>query len=125
MTDLDTLDAQYAAATPGEWHVPCAGVRGYALGEVYSGDAREPCVETWSSQAGADAEWIAAIHNAYPALVAELRALRQERDCLVAALRTTITVLREIAHLTEGGPHGMATAAVGQLDALLRRYNGA
>lgn len=86
--DLDALDALHAAATPGK-------LRGIGQYLSHEGNTRieytvehldELGQETYFSYYGPyqaipfarseDAEWHAALHNAYPAIAAELRALR-------------------------------------------------
>jgi hypothetical protein len=80
--DLDALDALHAAATPGEFSF---GVRddgsawysiGLPLSEHIQGDIY--CDRH-------NLKFIAALHNAYPAIAAELRALRARVAELEAA----------------------------------------
>jgi hypothetical protein len=71
--DLDTLEALYAAATPGKWSVDALRVmRGTTLVCTLPLNYR--------SQSPADSAAIAALHNAFPALLAAAR----ERATLTA-----------------------------------------
>jgi len=88
--DLDHLEAKRAAATQGEWRTYSEpGVRwddpmacGYDSREHHRGApyyCTGPRCDT-SEAAEADAKYIAATHNALPALIAEVRRLRALRD---------------------------------------------
>jgi hypothetical protein len=79
--NLDELDALYVKATPGKWvsKVEESQQRDYA---------RITLAEKGSYVASVceviDGAYIAALHNAYPALSARIRELEKERDLLVA-----------------------------------------
>jgi hypothetical protein len=79
--DLDALDAAHAAATPGEWVDYCwSDVVAITNGAVKV-DTREAQIHVCEVRRGpdgdADCRAIATLHNAYPAMAAELRALRE------------------------------------------------
>ena len=67
MTDLDELDRLYAAAAPGRWEVDGCYITGPNNFRIYDEGGHTP----------QDAAYIIALHNTYPALAAELRALRE------------------------------------------------
>jgi hypothetical protein len=98
--DLDELDRLHAAATPGPWVATCSfgvwqgplvedeedsasAVKG-ARGQLFQADEfnyEEPAADDPEGRgpdelARVDEEWLAAIHNAYPSLSAELRQSR-------------------------------------------------
>ena len=81
--DLDALDRLIAAATPGPWTrtKPQRDADGWPMGVGVAG-CGPGCMIYASPPAGSfpssDAELIAALRNAAPALIAELRAARAE-----------------------------------------------
>ena len=83
--DLDRLQALHDAATPGPWEaVDCDN--GKALLQRPHLLPRKVGHSTELSP-GADSFLIVAMRNALPALLAEVRALREERERTEAALR--------------------------------------
>ena len=73
MTNLDELERLYNAATPGPWRV--LGTQGVAIwvaDEILVGGNRLN-----HRDSRANTEFIVALVNAFPALLAELRALRE------------------------------------------------
>lgn len=102
MLDLDKLEKLYAEATKGEWtHTPDDG-SGY-------GDKIQPDIAcSWVGGGGINgsdnAALIVALHNAFPALLDELRALRE--------------VEAEVRGELE--PDGVFTPEAGVVDALSR-----
>ena len=72
--DLDALDRLYAKATPGDWSNEPGEV------EVTGGKHYIVPIDDmdWSAQRPDDGAFIAAIHNAYPALAARIRELEAE-----------------------------------------------
>ena len=78
--DLNELDRLRAAATPGTWHRYQTGI-----GEFVCATAQGKGNAVYADTPGgtypsADLHLIVALINAYPALAAELRALRKVRD---------------------------------------------
>lgn len=113
-TDLDALDALLAKATPGEWQLSFQTDNEVSID---TGPERRLGYASWKGMAtvfGSDdddagneimennAALIVALHNQYPVLAAELRALRAERDRLREAL----------AALTNGPLYGFGAADV-------------
>lgn len=73
-TKLDRLRALHAAATPGDWFTPdCEGSETVTSDE---GDEIANCATKLCSSGQADADSIAATHNALPSLLACVDALR-------------------------------------------------
>lgn len=72
-TDLDRLDALHAAATPGEWTIESSG-NPYIMGVADLGEVETVAESTFTS----NKRLIVAMHNAWPAISAELRRLRAE-----------------------------------------------
>lgn len=81
--DLDALDAKVARMTRGPWHecnaqadgaCPCGLVWSYAVDNVVGSVKPSGCIDAVNN--GMDAIGIAALRNAWPALLAELRQLR-------------------------------------------------
>lgn len=87
---LTDLEALYAKATPGEWRSNDHGIQNNitlradfaAIGTVAHWISGVPVPQ----QAEWNAACITALHNAFPALAADLRRLEAERDRLRAAL---------------------------------------
>lgn len=92
--DLDALDALHAKATPGPWvaewndhddHeagidiIQRRGLKGGCRVALVEWDLHEECIRF-------DAELIAALHNAYPAMAAEIRALRLDLTAIDNAI---------------------------------------
>lgn len=78
--DLDALDAAQAAATPGEWEVRIPFPKFPDLAADVWVDPDGPNLQhvvKIERNATATATAIAALHNAYPAMAAEIRALRE------------------------------------------------
>ena len=108
MLDLDALEALLEKATPGEWTASSHdwfALRTHALiicdrPPVFYAESHA----AWPDNSGA----IAALHNAAPALIAELRALRADETMHVevigdlmaetTALKAEIEKLREATH---------------------------
>lgn len=95
--DLDALDAAHAAATPGEWSAstPYREIDGSERCFV-SKQNKAPIVGitiTAETQFEADARAIAAYHNAYPEMAAELRALREVAEAARAFVPEQARVL--------------------------------
>jgi hypothetical protein len=83
MKTLDELDALYAEATGGPWHVEHTGERG---ADVYSGsypwgpDCGVGVVHASGTNAHADAALIVALVNAWPEVRERLRRAERERE---------------------------------------------
>lgn len=100
-TDLDRLAAAHAASTPGEWVIH---EEGYDFPQMVRLARPE------------DAHFIALAHNHWPAIEAELRQLRAERDRLREALveiandpyqfGARIQAFKRKARAALGGEHG-------------------
>jgi hypothetical protein len=95
--DLDVLDALHEKATPGEWD-QCEKPNDWlVLAGLHS-----VCETLRPSHAARDTALIVALHNAYPALAAELRQLRE-----VCAESNAVCVCgcpdAEHEHVDEGG----------------------
>ena len=99
--DVERLRALYEKATPGPWHSPAPNVfRLYtwvgqtpvhciisdALDEAYWGMDQVPGPD--APQAAANVQLIAALHNALPAILAELERGRRIEVALVKAMDT-------------------------------------
>lgn len=109
--DLDAIEARAAAATPGPW----ATSSEWSVRTGARDDELVACVQY--KDHGRDAEFIAAARSDVPALVAELRALRAERD---AAARVVAAARRLLArpHLTRRETcNALATTTVDRWDA--------
>lgn len=110
MTDLSALDALHAAATPGPYarhRAASTAVVSAAKDQTicstggYANNTRDPVELMEELQANADL--IVALHNAYPALAAEVRDLRKAvlaAQGLIADLRALLDECRE--HLKAG-----------------------
>jgi hypothetical protein len=72
--DLDNLDNLHAAATPGPWIAGDCDQAGTIQSDC--GDIIAHQDSTLADQAELD--WIVALHNAYPAMAAEIRRLRAD-----------------------------------------------
>lgn len=72
LVDLDRLEALEKAATGGEWR--------YSAPHVLSGDTYMADFYDAFESSEADAEFVAAIRNAAPALIAEVRELRAKLE---------------------------------------------
>ena len=82
-TDLDELDRLRAAATQGEWRAPAKvniAVHADDCAIYVNRPVGDEAPET-RARWDADARWIATAHNAYPAMAAELRELREKVEC--------------------------------------------
>ena len=98
--ELDRLERLYAAATPGEWE---------ADGEphnviVWSAPEMRVCFMTSDGEAQANADFIVAAHESFPALIAAARSLPSERRAREEAERerdarwkAAVEVTREMA----------------------------
>jgi methionine synthase II (cobalamin-independent) len=76
--DLDALEQLLAKATPGPWHVSAgwpASNDGTMLFSL-NGPVAHSDWENWGYTNKADIELAAALHNAAPAMIAELKSLR-------------------------------------------------
>ena len=93
-TDTARLRELLGAATKGPWEADGAQVESESVGIIC---ARRPGHEYPNSQAQweANRDWIAAIHNAAPALLDELDALRRADDDLERDSATVMHMLRE------------------------------
>lgn len=90
--DLDALDAAHADSTPGEWSASIPFPKfDDAGGHVFS-DFNE-ISSVCSAYRAVNAHSIATLHNAYPAMAAELRERRAREEAMAAELRA----LREVA----------------------------
>lgn len=85
MIDIDELDRMYAAATPGQAEAVLDDriVRVRVAGYPYADIVKYASVEADL----ADAKLIAALHNAWPAISRELRALREVAEHLAEVQR--------------------------------------
>jgi hypothetical protein len=103
--DLDKLQSAFEATTQGEWRTtPIEGT--YYCVNL----ARDPRYCDWPI-IREDAEWIADIHNAFPAILAEIRELRKMKSAQ-AEVMAFIENDREYcktADLTEYGEGGKDT----------------
>ena len=110
-TDLDALDKLHAAATPGEWRWTeykerCCCDDALHMQDDDCPDWHEPqqyllSVATCLSipMDRRNRSWIVALHNAYPALAAELRELRGEAQLnrgLIARLQIQRNIVNEV-----------------------------
>ena len=89
--DLDALEQLHAATTPGPWRQcrPC-GVRRAGCDIVWAASNRELPLfggDDVTCSTNADAAFIAAAHEAVPALIAEVRRLRRALE----RVRETLT----------------------------------
>lgn len=94
--DLDALDAAHAAATPGEWEVEIPFPKfpdEQAMLWVHPHTLRLKFVARLERNATANAAAIAALHNAYPAMAAELRERRAREEATVRLLRDALESL--------------------------------
>jgi hypothetical protein len=86
--DLESLEAKYGKATPGEW------LDGETVVCVTPGEGREGIIaDLYCDTMGhaqpereANTALIVALVNAFPAMAAELRALREVRDAAKASM---------------------------------------
>ncbi len=81
--DLDALDAAHAAATPGEWEVEIPFPKfpdDQAMLWVHPHTLRLKFIARLDRNATANATAIAKMHNAYPAMAAELRERRAREE---------------------------------------------
>lgn len=81
--DLDALDAAHAAATPGKWEVEIPFPRfpdDLAMLWVHPHSPHLKLVAKLERHATANATSIAKMHNAYPAMAAELRERRAREE---------------------------------------------
>lgn len=110
MTDLDKLDALHAATTAGEWKVFISKADPNCIPGIdapdftvvlwgYSTDGRDEC-GVYSRDGEDNATFIASVKNAWPAVSAELRALREERD--KAAVEERAAVVKWLRGMTQG-----------------------
>ena len=81
MIDIEELKRLLAEATPGEWRHIISGVSWWA-GGLYSEDT-DSHIANYREQC--DAALIVALHNAAPAMIAELEAARKVIDLLMKA----------------------------------------
>lgn len=129
MSDLDLveLDRLYAAATQGDWKVTCN--LGYWIepkivadvdafnGIAHCGDISWPGFQQKQKEWEANSRHIAALHNAYPAITAELTELRT----LLEMAQPFVAAQAGAEHMLEGfGPRKRRP-----IDALLERVNAA
>jgi hypothetical protein len=94
--DLDALDAAHAAATPGEWEVRIPFPKFPDLAADVWVDPDGPNLQhvvKIERNATATATAIAALHNAYPAMAAELRERRAREEATVRLLRDALESL--------------------------------
>lgn len=112
MVDLDELDRLHAASTSGEWRVSTTG-------DVYTRSGMERVgvryANSWAAE-GKDITYVVALHNAYPALAAEVRALREVAE----AARAFVPICEE-THVPDGGEEPVAC---GQRATHIDRLNG-
>lgn len=113
---LEELDSLHAAATPGRWQActPCTS-RGHGCKIVWSPDGNATIFECGDGEdvpttgGPPDAALTVALQNSYPALAAEIRALRAQSGVVAAARR-----LAEAVHgLAEAGSAEAADALAG------------
>ena len=81
--DLDALDKAHAATTPGEWEVEIPYPKfpdDQAMLLVHPHTLRLKFIARFERNATANAAAIAALHNAYPAMSAELRERRAREE---------------------------------------------
>lgn len=74
--DLDELDRLYAATTPGSW----MNGSGIFVRDIHSRIIMDAYSNMPEDEAAANTTFIAAMHNAYPDLIARLREVEAERD---------------------------------------------
>jgi len=94
MTDLERLDMLRANATQGEWYVDSAPWFGLRFGLCHRGEDGFGQVIFEASEGSRDlhnSEYVAALHDAFPALRDELVRLRKEN----AELRDALWVVRQ------------------------------
>ena len=88
MTDLTELDRLYAAAIdrmPAIWKSHCILPPEHATRlHTIQDDGNPPCHIVADKLYPRHGEWLVALHNAYPALAAELRALRELEKAAIA-----------------------------------------
>jgi hypothetical protein len=91
--DLESLEARHKAATPGPWGYCEASDGKCPCGVVWAPDGETAITESEAgglfrsgSQVAADGASIVALHNAFPAMAAEMRALREVRDAAKASM---------------------------------------
>ena len=90
--DIDKLEALYTQATPGEWVVDDLGDKFFdetnhkwGIGSKSCTTHRVAKIEGLGDKPRATADFIAASHNELPAILAELRLLRElERRAILA-----------------------------------------
>lgn len=82
--DLDRLEALLGAATPGEWQAcgcrKCGLVWAPPDSLLFTGGGGEDCPSLSGEQTANNRDLIVALRNAAPALLAELRAAREELE---------------------------------------------
>jgi len=89
--DLDELERLYAAATPGEWAADETGpIRGIISGPLVVANRRQ------------DRAAIVALHNAFPAMFARLRALENEEAISYELITKQGDLLHRIAVALRG-----------------------
>lgn len=145
--DLPTLDALHARCTPGKWEAWCgsgwprewASLTGISDEEVVwpirsegAGESAEPLCVALSA---ADQEFIAATHNAYPALSARIRDLEASESTLlhdawkyeqrIVLLTETLRGIRqekadELLDCTSPGTRGTLEGEIAWIDRVLR-----
>lgn len=125
--DLAALDAAHAAATPGEWSAstPYREIDGSERCFV-SKQNTAPIVGitiTAETQFEADARAIAAYHNAYPAMAAELRALREVAEAARAFLPTCERVVYDGATTRDCGAAATHKSSLGVVLCDVHRSN--
>ncbi len=92
--DLASLQAKYDASTQGEWQATVEPPGCSVVAWVQSGNDDLLCA--CKDGTLEDCQFAASIHNAFPAMVAELAELRAERDRLRETLQRAIKWLRRI-----------------------------
>jgi hypothetical protein len=78
--DLNALEAALAKATPGKWVRRSSGISACAIDSIAENGNSKYLGEFYGPDLVENAIFIVSAHNALPALVAELRELRQEAD---------------------------------------------
>lgn len=124
--DLDALDAAQAAATPGEWEVRIPFPKFPDLAANVWVDPDGPNLQhvvKIERNATATATAIAALHNAYPAMAAEIRALREVAEAARAFVPTCERVIYGGATTRECGAAATHESQFGVVLCDLHRSN--
>jgi hypothetical protein len=102
--DMDALDQLHAAATPGEWSGGLHALHENEDIERYGAPYVQLANGGWEIIGFfplSDVKQCAALHNAYPAIAAEIRALRQERDTLQEDYRQLNEIRKDLMRRCE------------------------